>query len=159
LRVVVDTNVLVASLINRGGRPAQRVGIAIHGRMLLLSQSLLQELIAVLERPYFAARVDGRDRAAFPLELARVAHLVEPTETIRACRDPKDDRFSKLRWLECGLHHHRRRGSPRIAPLSRHTDCDSGRLCREPVIDPPRTRDAAHGSRRPKEIVGLRRTA
>lgn len=113
MRVVIDTNVLVASLINRTGRPARVVKLALEKRMLLLSQALLQEAIEVLKRPYFIARIDLLERAAFEFELAHVAYFVEPTETIAACRDRKDNVFLEVAVSGSALAIvTRRRGSP-----------------------------------------------
>jgi putative PIN family toxin of toxin-antitoxin system len=93
LRVVIDTNVLVAAVINRGGRPSQSIELVARRGTLVLTHGLVHELREVLSRPYFASRIDVRRRAAIPVALARIAHFVVPTETIRICRDPKDDKF------------------------------------------------------------------
>lgn len=93
LRAVVDTNVVLAAVINRDGRPAHCLSLVSRRGTLILTHALLRELRDVLARPYFATRLDARRRAAIPIALARTAHFVEPGGTIRVCRDPKDDQF------------------------------------------------------------------
>jgi putative PIN family toxin of toxin-antitoxin system len=85
--------VLVAAAANREGRPARSVNLVVRSGIPILTDSGLRELIDVLARRYFADRLAPAARAAFIASLARVAHIVEPTETIRACRDAKDDKF------------------------------------------------------------------
>lgn len=93
MRAVVDTNVLVAAAINRTGRPALRLEFISRRGILTLSQATFAEIADVLERRYFAARLDRGTRAAFIVAPGQEAHFVEPTETIHLCRDPKDDKF------------------------------------------------------------------
>ena len=93
MRAVVDPNVLVAAFVNDAGRPAQSLELVSRRGVLILTHGLLQELTGVLARPYFVARLNAGRRAAIPLTLAGVATFVQPSERIRACRDPKDDQF------------------------------------------------------------------
>ena len=50
----------------------------------------------MLARSKFAPYVTIQDRQQFIRLLGRVAEMVPITHTIRACRDPKDDKFLEL---------------------------------------------------------------
>jgi putative PIN family toxin of toxin-antitoxin system len=98
-RVVIDTNILVRALI----RPHGTVGpVLLRLRRadytLLYSQSLLEELIDVLNRPRIRTkyRLADRDiRTVVSLILLR-GEAVTPKERITACRDPRDDKFLEV---------------------------------------------------------------
>src|SRR2546422_52883 len=80
-----------AFLIIRGSR----------GRLILLvSESILTEVEDVLARPEVLRklRVTAREARAVLNRLRRRATLVNPDITIRASRDPSDDKF-----LECAV--------------------------------------------------------
>ena len=94
MRVVIDTNVLVSSLINAGTPPAGVIQ-AWNNEVfeLVTSRAQIDELTSVLGR----ARLQRflRD-APFTRELiARIerhANVVQPTETLDLCDDPDDNR-------------------------------------------------------------------
>jgi putative PIN family toxin of toxin-antitoxin system len=52
----------------------------------------------VLQRPKLARYFEGDAMVDFHSTLARISELVTPTQTLTACRDPKDNKF-----LEVGL--------------------------------------------------------
>lgn len=99
MRAVVDTNILVRAVI----RPHGTVGPVLlrlrHGEYTLLyARPLLEELVDVLNRP----RIRDKYRLT-DLDIQTVIGLillrgegVAPTERIRACRDPKDDKFLEV---------------------------------------------------------------
>ncbi|TAN47120.1 MAG: putative toxin-antitoxin system toxin component, PIN family, partial [Rhodospirillales bacterium] len=60
------------------------------------SDETLAELADVLARPKFDAYVSVEDRQEFLRHLARVAEFVPHVVPVRACRDPKDDKFLAL---------------------------------------------------------------
>ncbi len=99
MRAVVDTNVLVRSVI----RPQGTVGPVLlrlrHGEYTLLyARSLLEELIDVLNRPRIRQKygLSGQDiQTILGLILLR-GEEVTPVECITACRDPKDDKFLEV---------------------------------------------------------------
>jgi len=95
-RIVVDTNVLVSYLLaihSPSGRAFERV--LVQGQ-LLMSEDCLSELADVLARPKFDPYVGRDDRESFLRLIARVSEMTPITQPIRACRDPKDDRFLEL---------------------------------------------------------------
>jgi putative PIN family toxin of toxin-antitoxin system len=62
---------------------------------LLRSAAAEDEILRVLERPHIAAVLARSFRAGLTTLLAG-AELVDITEQIAACRDPKDDKFLEL---------------------------------------------------------------
>ena len=103
MRAVVDTNVLVRAVI----KPAGTVGPVLlrlrHGDYTLLyAQSLLEELIDVLNRPRIRDKYRLTDldiQAVVGLILLRGEAVVVPEneeERVTACRDPRDDKFLEI---------------------------------------------------------------
>ncbi|GIK99254.1 MAG: hypothetical protein BroJett029_34630 [Alphaproteobacteria bacterium] len=56
----------------------------------------MEELTDVLSRPKFDRYIDISDRQGFLRRLARMAEWVPIVQVIRACRDPRDDKFLEL---------------------------------------------------------------
>ena len=95
MRIVVDTNVFVSAVLKANSLPFVVVRwIGRHGG-LLKSAATEEELIRVLERPHIAAVTAPSFRAGLTTLLAG-AEMVNITEHIAACRDPKDDKFLEL---------------------------------------------------------------
>jgi uncharacterized protein len=61
-----------------------------------MSADVILELNDVLGREKFERYVTEEERERFLRSLLREARLVEIREKIRACRDPKDDKFLEL---------------------------------------------------------------
>jgi len=95
-RVVVDNNALVSRLLIPASVPGRAVRKAVDEARLLVSEATLEELADVLARPKFDPYVSIADRQEFLRLLGRVVELVPITFTVRACRDPKDDKFLEL---------------------------------------------------------------
>jgi len=99
LRAVVDTNILVRAVI----KPAGTVGpVLLRLRQgsytLLYAQSLLEELVDVLNRPRIREKYELTEQdiqTVVGLVLLR-GEAVTPTERIAVCRDPKDDEFLEV---------------------------------------------------------------
>lgn len=99
MRAVVDTNVIVRALI----RPRGTVGpVLLRLRQgdytLLYSDSLLEELADVLNRPRIRDkyRLTNNDiQTVLALILLR-GEAVTPDQTITICRDPKDNKFLEV---------------------------------------------------------------
>jgi putative PIN family toxin of toxin-antitoxin system len=96
LRFVFDTNVLVSALLISDSVPNKAFAMALEEGTLLLSFSVLSELYAVLTRPHFRRYVDEEDTRNFVAALTREAEWLEVVQEIKACRDPKDDKFLEL---------------------------------------------------------------
>jgi putative PIN family toxin of toxin-antitoxin system len=95
-RVVVDTNILVSQLILPESLPAQALAQAEMRSILLFSESTMYELSDVLSRPKFDRYVSREARKGFIQRVGRIAEFVPIIQTVRECRDPKDDKFLEL---------------------------------------------------------------
>jgi uncharacterized protein len=95
-RCVFDTNVLISALLFDQSKPAQAFFAALHAGEVLVSADVIVELNDVLGREKFERYVKEEERERFLQSLLREAKLVEIREKIRACRDPKDDKFLEL---------------------------------------------------------------
>ena len=95
-RYIFDTNVIISALLLSDSVPAHALFHALdHGRVLL-SQSLAQELSDALSHEKFSHYVTPEERGRFLEALIRESELVPITESVQACRDPKDDRVLEL---------------------------------------------------------------
>ena len=95
-RIVVDTNALVSRLLLPASVPARALQKAVTEAQLLVSEATLAELAEVLSREKFDPYVTIADRQQFLRLLGRIAELVPIVHRIRACRDPRDDKFLEL---------------------------------------------------------------
>lgn len=96
LRFVFDTNALVSAVLLKPSVARQAFDRALAQGQLLISQATLDELNQVLRRPEFSKYVLEEERIEFITALVREATLIEITETIEECRDPKDNKFLEL---------------------------------------------------------------
>ena len=101
-RVVLDTQVLLRGAAAKTGRLTARIYDAWReGRfVLLLSESILEEIASVLHRPevLLKLRMSPLEARALVAILRRRCILVSPTVRIKRSRDPADDKF-----LECAF--------------------------------------------------------
>jgi putative PIN family toxin of toxin-antitoxin system len=95
-RIVADTNSLVSRLLLPESVPAKAVRKAVNDGQLLISDATLEELADVLSRPKFDPYVSVEDRQEFIRVLNRVAEWVDIISPVKACRDPKDDKFLEV---------------------------------------------------------------
>jgi len=98
-RAVIDTNVLVSQAIRPSSIPARAVDKAASSARLLFSAATWAELEEVLSRRKFDAYLDASARENFLQDLRAIALIVAASASIRACRDPRDDKF-----LEVAVH-------------------------------------------------------
>jgi putative PIN family toxin of toxin-antitoxin system len=101
MRVVLDTVIFVRALINPKGRWGRILFELSDRYVIVLSPPVIKEIIAVLHRGELGRRFP---EIAEPARLERVlrileeAEVVEPSEQLSVCRDPKDNKF-----FECAL--------------------------------------------------------
>ena len=95
-RTVLDTNAIVSALLFNDSAPGRAFIKALDTGTILVSAALAQELQDVLNRPRFDKYVTREGRDEFLMAFMREAELVEITETVEACRDPKDDQILEL---------------------------------------------------------------
>jgi putative PIN family toxin of toxin-antitoxin system len=96
MRCVFDTNVLVSALLFQRSVPAQAVFAGLDAGEILLSETLVNEIDEILQRTKFEPYVSAEQREEFLIALVQSGTLVEITETITACRDPKDNHILEL---------------------------------------------------------------
>ena len=95
IRVVLDTNVIVSTLLQPLGPPASVFLLVAGGVVqLCISGNVYAEYEEVIRRPRLAR--DEEVIAAMLQTVREKGFWVRPTETIRACSDADDDIF-----LEC----------------------------------------------------------
>jgi uncharacterized protein len=95
-RIVVDTNVLISRLLLPASMPGRAVRKAVEVGQLLVSAATTEELAAVLSRAKFDPYLSIADRQEFIRLLGRIAEMVPVVRRVRACRDPRDDKFLEV---------------------------------------------------------------
>ncbi|MFZ5911835.1 MAG: putative toxin-antitoxin system toxin component, PIN family [Chloroflexota bacterium] len=96
MRVVFDTNVLISALLFESSMPAQAFFSAISKGKILISTALVNEVYRVLSRPKFDRYINDVQREDFMLALVETGVLIDVTETLNVCRDPKDNMVLEL---------------------------------------------------------------
>ena len=96
IRVVVDTNVLVSAVLLPRSMPRRAFDRILDHGSLLISIATVTELNDVLRRPRFDPYIHPDERLRFLATLVRNGELVEVTESVTDCRDPKDNKFLEL---------------------------------------------------------------
>lgn len=96
MRCVLDTNVLVSALLVPDSKPRQALDRAFGEGKVLLSFATLAELYDVLTRKQFRRYIDEEDARSFVAALARESEWIDVNVQVKACRDPKDDKFLEL---------------------------------------------------------------
>jgi hypothetical protein len=92
----MDTNVVVSAALLPQSMPRQAFDRALQHGTLLMSSATVAELNDVLRRPRFDPYVHEDERLEFLAVLVRDAEVVEVTEVVTDCRDPKDNKFLEL---------------------------------------------------------------
>lgn len=77
-------------------KPRQAFDKAKRAGILLVSDEVIEELNDVLRRDEFEKYVTEALRVEFLTALLRDAELVQITENVKVCRDPRDDKFLSL---------------------------------------------------------------
>jgi putative PIN family toxin of toxin-antitoxin system len=95
-RIVVDTNVLISRLLLPASVPGRAVRKAVEVGQLLVSVATTEELAAVLGRAKFDPYLSIADRQEFIRLLGRIAEMLPIVRVVRACRDPRDDKFLEV---------------------------------------------------------------
>jgi putative PIN family toxin of toxin-antitoxin system len=96
VRCVFDTNVLISALLLPDSKPRRALDLALRSGKILLAFSIVVELYDILSRKQFRRYVGEEDIRTFLAALTREAEWVDPLAPIRACRDPKDDKFLEV---------------------------------------------------------------
>lgn len=92
-RVVIDTNVLISAALFDESMPARARDHALHHGQLIGTHDTLQEIVERLLSPKFDPYVSRADREILLRRLHPLMEIVPIVQVIRACRDPRDDKF------------------------------------------------------------------
>lgn len=95
VRIVLDTNLVVSAILFPDSAPGRAMRKAQTG-VILASDATKLELIAVLERARFDRYVESGIRRTVAAEYVRKCEPIAIPFPIRACRDPRDDKFLEL---------------------------------------------------------------
>ena len=95
-RYVFDNSVVVSALLFERSVPGRAFHAALETGSVLVSAATFMELREVLAREKFDRYLSREDRDRFLAMFLHEAVLVETTESIRACRDSRDDKFLEL---------------------------------------------------------------
>ncbi len=95
-RFVFDTNAIISADLFRDSVPGRALWLALDLGTILMSEALIEELREVLSRPRFDRYATRVEREEFLRRLIREAETIEIIETVRACRDPEDDKILEL---------------------------------------------------------------
>jgi putative PIN family toxin of toxin-antitoxin system len=95
-RLVVDTNVFASAIIFPRSVPRQVVDHALDHDVAIFSEATMSELAEVLSRSKFDSFVSRAERELFLAQIESAAEFVPIIQLVRACRDPKDDKFLEV---------------------------------------------------------------
>lgn len=95
-RFVLDTNLVISAALLDTSFARRVFEAAVSVGEILLSQAVQAELSDVFMRSKFDRYVSSLHRLQFLANFIAIATSVQVTETIRVCRDPKDDKFLEL---------------------------------------------------------------
>ena len=95
-RLVIDTNIYVSFALRNGSLPGRAVRKAWLEATLLQSEPTWIELKAVLMRPKFSRFFPPNTLQIFLEEIHELSEMVDVRSSIKACRDPRDDKFLEL---------------------------------------------------------------
>jgi uncharacterized protein len=95
-RFVIDTNTIVSAALFRQSVPRQALDHAFTDGILLVSEATTLELTSVFLRSKFDRYLQREIRERFLAAFLHQTTLIEITEPIIACRDPKDDKFLEV---------------------------------------------------------------
>jgi uncharacterized protein len=97
-RLVLDTNVILSGLLFSGST-LRRALLKAQTCEVLGSDATLLELVEVMGRPRFDRYLERSIRQKLVAEFMNTCEVIPILNPIRACRDPKDDKF-----LEVAVH-------------------------------------------------------
>lgn len=96
LRVVFDANVLISASLLAGSPPREVFDRVLRAGTILLSSEVLQEWNEVLSRPKFERYLSFELRSEFLAAMVRDAEIIDARTVVKACRDPRDDKYLQL---------------------------------------------------------------
>jgi putative PIN family toxin of toxin-antitoxin system len=92
-RIVIDTNVLISGMLIATSTPRRAIERALSEAQLVATTETVSELLKKLMSPKFDRYVSRQRRQTLAQQMTAAIELVTVLQPVRACRDPKDDRF------------------------------------------------------------------
>ena len=89
-RIIIDTNLWISFLITKDFTKLDEIIFSRHG-ILVFSQELLDEFLAVARRPKFRRFFSASDIEEILETIDEYADFVKVQTKIEVCRDPKDN--------------------------------------------------------------------
>lgn len=96
MKIVLDTNVLISSILIEGSITDIALTKAEKYHDILCSDKIYGELVKTLMLPKFDKYISRYRRKKFMESFENRATFVKVEEVINACRDPKDNMFLEL---------------------------------------------------------------
>jgi putative PIN family toxin of toxin-antitoxin system len=93
LRLIIDTNVIISSLLFAQSTPRQVVNKALDTGKILISQEIIEELTKVLSRKKLNKYLLEEERMRFLADFLKDTEMVTVTQNFDVCRDKKDNKF------------------------------------------------------------------
>jgi uncharacterized protein len=95
-KFVLDANVLVSATLFSRSSSRRALDYAQDVGIILISEATFGEIQEVLQRPKFDRYLSRERREELLQRFLVTAQLVEITETVVDCRDPKDNKYLEL---------------------------------------------------------------
>jgi putative PIN family toxin of toxin-antitoxin system len=96
LNFVIDTNVLISAALIKNSIPDKAFEKARSKGKVLLSSQVYVELKEVINREKFKRYLRAVDKGKFLNRVKKETVLIEVSESISICRDPKDNMILEL---------------------------------------------------------------
>jgi uncharacterized protein len=96
IRIVLDSNVILSAALYKKSSSRQALDQALEIELILLSTPLLEELQDIFSRPKFEKYLSRSSRTEFLKDFIEIVENVEIRQSIKACRDSKDDKILEL---------------------------------------------------------------
>ena len=95
-RFVFDANVIVSAFLFKNSSPRLALETAKNQGIIILSDTVIDELSNVLSRSKFDRYLAKSIRQELLETLVEASLLVQPSESIDECRDAKDNKYLEL---------------------------------------------------------------
>lgn len=95
-KLVLDCNVIISAFLFKNSQPRLALEKAKICGIILLSESIINELKNVIQRQKFDRYLSLTTREELLNDLLEFADKISPSETITDCRDPKDNKYLEL---------------------------------------------------------------
>jgi len=93
---VFDTNIIISAHLLKNSVSRKVYDMAFKKGLVLRSEKTFDELVVTFAKPKFDKYISIKARIVAVNEFERRSILINVTDTIKACRDTKDDKFLSL---------------------------------------------------------------